>query len=113
LAALAVFAALPLAQAHELAAQVGRSGGYPATLDIASEEAGMDTEHRFIAKLLVLKDAPDHVIVAHVQAIGVIAARSILYDEAIRLKHTDQHAAMDCIALMSRINALIPRRVQN
>ena len=65
----------------------------------------MDTEHRVIAKLLVLKDAPDHVIVAHVQAIGVTTARNILYDEAIRLRHTDQHAAMDCIALMNRINA--------
>ena len=73
----------------------------------------MDTEHRFIAKLLALKDAPDHVIVDHVQAIGVIAARSILYDEAIQLRHTDQQAAMDCIALMNRINALIRRRAQN
>jgi hypothetical protein len=73
----------------------------------------MDTEHRAIGELLTLKDAPDHVIVAHVQAIGVIAARSTLYDEAIRLRHADQHAAMDCIALMSRINALIRRRAQN
>jgi hypothetical protein len=73
----------------------------------------MDTEHRFIAKLLALKDAPDHVIVAHTQAIGVTTARNILYEEAIRLRHTNQHAAMDCIALMSRINALIRRRAQN
>ena len=73
----------------------------------------MDTEHRVIAKLLVLKDAPDHVIVAHVQAIGVTTARNILYDEAIRLRHIDQPAAMDCIALMSHINALIRRRAQN
>ena len=73
----------------------------------------MDTQHRVIAKLLVLKDASDHVIVAHVQAIGVTAARSILYDEAIRLRHTDQHMAMDCIALMKRINALIRRRALN
>jgi hypothetical protein len=73
----------------------------------------MDTQHRVIAKLLVLKDAPDHVIVAHVQAIGVTAARNILYDEAIQLRHTDQQAAMDRIALMSRINTLIPRRTQN
>jgi hypothetical protein len=73
----------------------------------------MDTQHRVIAKLLVLKDAPDHVIVAHVQAIGVTAARSILYDEAIQLRHTDQQAAMDCIALMKRINVLIRRRAQN
>jgi hypothetical protein len=73
----------------------------------------MDTQHRVIAKLLVLKDAPDHVIAAHVQAIGVTAARSILYDEAIQLRHTDQQAAMDCIALMKRINTLIRRREQN
>jgi hypothetical protein len=73
----------------------------------------MDTEHRVIAKLLALKDAPDHVVVAHVQAIGVTTARNILYDEAIRLRHPDQRAAMDCIALMNRINALIPRRAQN
>ena len=52
-------------------------------------------------------------IVAHTQAIGVTAARSILYDEAIQLRHTDQQAAMDCIALMNRINALIRKRAQN
>jgi hypothetical protein len=73
----------------------------------------MDTGHRVTTELLVLKDAPDHVIAAHVQAIGVTAARSILYDEAIQLRHTDQQAAMDCIALMNRINALIRRREQN
>jgi hypothetical protein len=73
----------------------------------------MDTEQRVIAKLLALKDAPDHAIVAHVQAIGVSAACSTLYDEAIRLRHTDQHAAMDCIALMKRINALIRRQARN
>jgi hypothetical protein len=48
-----------------------------------------------------------------VQAIGVTAARSILYDEAIQLRHTDQQAAMDCIALMKRINVLIRKREQN
>jgi hypothetical protein len=48
-----------------------------------------------------------------VQAIGVSAACSTLYDEAIRLRHTDQHAAMDCIALMKRINVLIRRQAQN
>jgi hypothetical protein len=85
----------------------------PAASDIAAEEADMNTQHRFIAKLLALKDAPDHMIVRHVQVIGVTAARNILYDEAIRLRHTDQHAAMDCIALMNRINALIQRRAQN
>ena len=73
----------------------------------------MKTQYRVIAKLLALKDAPDHRIDRHVQAIGVTAARSILYDEAIRLRHIDRHAAMDCIALMNRINALIRRRAQN
>jgi len=85
----------------------------PAASDIAAEEPDMDTQRCVIAKLLALKDAPDYVIVGHVQAIGVTTARNILYDEAIRLRHTDQQAAMDCIALMSRINALIPRRAQN
>jgi hypothetical protein len=73
----------------------------------------MDTQRRVIAKLLVLKDAPDHVIVAHVQSIGVTTARNALYDEAIQLRHTDQRAAMVCIALMNRISALIRRRAQN
>ena len=73
------------------------------------DRTGMDTERCVISELLALKDAPDHVIVAHVQAIGVIAARSILYDEAIRLRHTDQQSAMDCIALINRINLLTTR----
>jgi hypothetical protein len=73
----------------------------------------MDTQRRVIAKLLALKDAPDRMIAAHVQAIGVTAARSILYDEAIRLRHANQQVAMDCIALMNRINALIRKRAQN
>jgi hypothetical protein len=73
----------------------------------------MDTGHRVTTELLALKDAPSNVFVDQVQAIGVTAARNILYDEAIRLRHTDQHAAMDCIALMNRINALIRRQAQN
>ena len=73
----------------------------------------MDTQHRVIAKLLALKDAPDDVFVNQVQAIGVTTARNTLYNEAIRLRHTDQHAAIDCIALMKRINVLIRRRAQN
>jgi len=31
----------------------------------------------------------------------------MLADEAARLQHTDQQTAMDCIALVDRINALI------
>jgi len=73
----------------------------------------MDTEHHVIAELLALRDAPNNVFVDHVQAIGVTAARSILYDEAIRLRHTDQQATMDCITLMKRINVLIRRRAQH
>ena len=73
----------------------------------------MGTKHRVIAKLLALKDAPSNVFVAQVQVIGVTTACSILYNEAIQLRHTDQQTAMDCIALMKRINALIRSRTQN
>ena len=47
----------------------------------------MDTEHRTITVLLALKDAPDDVLLDQVEAIGVTAARSILYDEAKRLRN--------------------------
>ena len=67
----------------------------------------MDTEHRAIGELLALKDAPDDVLLDQVEAIGVTAARSLLYDEAKRLRNTDQQAKLDCIALMNRINELI------
>jgi hypothetical protein len=73
----------------------------------------MDTGHRVTTELLALKDAPSNVFVDQVQAIGVTAACSILYDEAIRLRHTDRQATMDCIALMNRINALIRKPAQN
>ena len=69
----------------------------------------MNTEYgaRLVADLLALKDAPDDALLDQVQAIGVTAARSILYDEAKRLRYTDRQAKMDCIALMNRINELI------
>ena len=67
----------------------------------------MDTEHHVIAELLALKDAPDDALLDQVEAIGVTAARSILYDEAKRLRYTDQQAKLNCIALMDRINELI------
>jgi hypothetical protein len=67
----------------------------------------MDTEHCVIAELLALKDAPDDVLLDQVQAIGVTAARSILYDEAKWLRYSDRQAKLDCIALMNRINELI------
>jgi hypothetical protein len=72
------------------------------------DRTGMDTKRCVISELLALKDAPDDVFIDHVQAIGASTARSILYDEAIRLRHTDQQSAMDCITLINRINALIP-----
>jgi hypothetical protein len=68
---------------------------------------GMDTEHRTITELLALKYAPDDVLLDQVEAIGVTAARSILYDEAKQLRDTDRQAKLDCIALMNRINELI------
>ena len=49
----------------------------------------MDTEHRAIAELLALKDAPDDVLLDQVEAIGERAARHMLFDEAARLRHTD------------------------
>jgi hypothetical protein len=48
----------------------------------------------------------DQVLLDQVEAIGVTAARSILYDEAKRLRYTDRQAAIDCIALMDQINTL-------
>ena len=38
----------------------------------------MDTEHRVIAELLALKDAPDDVLLGQVEAIGERAARHML-----------------------------------
>ena len=45
-------------------------GDHPAELAIVAEGTGTDTEHRVIAVLLALKDAPDDVLVDQVQAIG-------------------------------------------
>ena len=67
----------------------------------------MDTEHRVIGELLALKDAPDDVLLDQVEAIGERAARHMLSDEAARLQHTDQVTAMNCAALVDRIDALI------
>jgi hypothetical protein len=69
----------------------------------------MDTEYgaRLVAELLALKDAPDDALLDQVQAISVTTARSILYDEAKRLRDTNRQAKMDCIALVDRINELI------
>ena len=67
----------------------------------------MDPEHRAIVKLLALKYAPDDVLLDQVQAIGVTAARYMLFDEADRLQHTDQTTATECLTLIDRIDALI------
>jgi hypothetical protein len=67
----------------------------------------MDTEHRVIAGLLALKDAPDDALLDQVEAIGERAARHMLCDEAGRLQHTDLPAATDCAALADRIDALV------
>ena len=66
----------------------------------------MDTEHRVIAELLALKNAPD-ALLDQVEAIGERAARHVLADEADRLQHIDQQTATDCAALADRIDTLI------
>jgi hypothetical protein len=67
----------------------------------------MDTEHRVITELLALKDAPDDALLDQVETIGERAARHMLFDEAARLRHTDQATATDCAALVDRIDELI------
>lgn len=67
----------------------------------------MDTEHRVIAALLALKDAPDDAFLDQVETIGERAARHMLFDEAARLQHTDHATSTDCAALVDRIDALI------
>jgi hypothetical protein len=42
---------------------IDESGSHQARMD----GSDMDTQHRVIAKLLALKDAPDHVIIAQVR----------------------------------------------
>jgi hypothetical protein len=71
--------------------------------------SGMNTEYRsrLIAHLLALKDAPNTTLLDQVQAIGVTAARHMLFDETVWLQHTDQQTAMDCTILIDRIDALI------
>ena len=71
--------------------------------------SGMDTEYRsrLVAHLLALKDAPNTTLLDQVQAVGVTAARYMLFDKAVRLQHTDQQTAMECAARVNRIDALI------
>jgi hypothetical protein len=67
----------------------------------------MDTEHRTIAELLALKDAPDDVLLDHVKAIGVPSTHHMLFNVAGRLRHADPPAATDCATLADRIDVLI------
>ena len=71
--------------------------------------SGMDTKYRsrLVAHLLALKDAPNTTLLDQVQAVGVTAARHMLFDKAVRLRHTDQQTAMECAALVNRVDALI------
>ena len=65
----------------------------------------MDTEHRSIAALLALKDAPDDMLLDQVRAIGVTATRYMLF-EAQRdywLAETNLQTALDCISLIDCI----------
>jgi hypothetical protein len=55
----------------------------------------MDTEHRAIAELLALKDAPDDALLGQVDAISERAARHMPTDEAARLQHADQQTVLD------------------
>ena len=73
------------------------------------DASGMDTEYRsrLVAHLLALKDAPNTTLLDQVQPIGVTAARHMLFDKAVRLQHTDPQTAMECAALVNRIDALI------
>jgi len=75
--------------------------------------SGMDTEYRsrLVAHLLALKDAPNTTLLDPVQAIGVTAARHMLFDKAVRLQHTDPQTAMDCTGLIDRIDTLIRLKV--
>src|SRR4051794_34824455 len=67
----------------------------------------MDAEHRAIAELLALKDAPDDVLLDQVRAIGVSSTHHMLFNEAGRLRHVDLQTAMEYLTLIDRIDALI------
>jgi hypothetical protein len=71
--------------------------------------SGTEYRSRLVAHLLALKDAPNTTLLDRVQAIGVgvTAARHMLFDKAVRLPHTDPQTAMECAALVDRIDALI------
>ena len=70
--------------------------------------SGMDTEYRsrLVAHLLALKDAPNTTLLDQGQAVGDRGSPHAV-DKAVRLQHTDQQTAMECAALVNRIDALI------
>src|SRR3954464_1571396 len=73
--------------------------------------SGTEYRSRLVAHLLALKDAPDTTLLDPVQTIGVTAARHMLFDKAVRLQHADPQTAMDCTALVNRIDVLIRLKV--
>jgi hypothetical protein len=52
--------------------------------------------------------APDSALLDHAQATGVTATHHMLFDEAARLRQTDQRTVTGCIALIDCMEALIP-----
>jgi hypothetical protein len=62
---------------------------------------------RLIDSLLAMKGNSDDAFINQVRTIGVTATRGLLSSEATRLHHADQQTAMDCAALVDRIDALI------
>ena len=62
---------------------------------------------RVIDSLLAMKGRPDDALLDQVWTIGVTTTRNLLFNEAVRLQHTDQETATDCVALIDRIDALI------
>ena len=62
---------------------------------------------RIIDSLLAMKGRPDDALLDQVRTIGVTTTRNLLFGEAVRLQHSDQQTAMDCVALIDRIDALV------
>ena len=69
----------------------------------------MDTEYRtrLIDSLLAMRDSSDGTLLNQVRTIGVTTTRNLLFGEAVRLQHSDQQTALDCAALVDRIDALV------
>jgi hypothetical protein len=54
-----------------------------------------------------MKDSSDGTLLNQVRTIGVTTTRNLLFGEAVRLQHSDQQTALDCAALVDRIDALV------